>query len=85
MPTDRVAARVWAERRTCVTVDVPAETELSEPVVVTITGQGGAEPIARQVLVKVGAHAKATVVLRFAGLGRCGPTPSRSWSATAPS
>jgi len=46
---------------------VPAEAELAEPVVVTVTGLGGEEAIARNVLVKVGAHARATVVVRFEG------------------
>jgi Fe-S cluster assembly protein SufD len=67
VPTDRVAARVWAESQSVFTVDVPAEAELSEPVYVTVTGLGGEEAIARNVLVKVGRHAKATVVLRFEG------------------
>ena len=46
---------------------MPAETELAEPVMVTVTGRGGERAIARQLLVKVGAHARATVVVRFEG------------------
>ena len=41
VPTDRVAARVWAASPQVFTVDVPAETELAEPVLVTVTGRGG--------------------------------------------
>jgi Fe-S cluster assembly protein SufD len=67
VPTDRVAARVWAASETVFTVDVPAEAEPAEPVVVTVTGTGGDEAVARNVLVRVGAHAKATVVLRWEG------------------
>jgi Fe-S cluster assembly protein SufD len=67
VPTDRVAARVWEASPRVFTVDVPAETELAEPVLVTVTGRGGDEAIARQLLVKVGAHARATVVVRFEG------------------
>jgi Fe-S cluster assembly protein SufD len=67
VPTDRVAARVWETSPRVFTVDVPAETELPEPVLVTVTGRGGERAIARQLLVKVGAHAKATVVVRFEG------------------
>jgi Fe-S cluster assembly protein SufD len=67
VPTDRVAARVWEAAPRTFTVDVPAETELAEPVYVTVTGLGGDEAIARNVLVKVGAHSRATVVVRFEG------------------
>jgi Fe-S cluster assembly protein SufD len=67
VPTDRVSARVWDATTSVFTVDVPAETELSEPVVVTLTGQGGDEAIAGQLLLTVGAHASATVVVRFQG------------------
>src|SRR4051794_28716571 len=67
VPTDRIAARVWEASTGVFTVDVPAETELPEPVVVTVTGRGGDRAIARQLLVKVGAHARATVVVRFEG------------------
>jgi Fe-S cluster assembly protein SufD len=63
VPTDRVAARVWAASPQVFTVDVPAETELAEPVLVTVTGRGVEPAIARQLLVKVGAHARATVVV----------------------
>lgn len=67
VPTDRIAARVWAEAPSVRTIEVPADTEVAEPVVITVTGLGGDVPIARQVLVKVGAHSKATVVLRWEG------------------
>jgi len=67
VPTDRVAARVWESSPRVFTVDVPAETELAEPVLVTVTGRGGDRAVARQLLVKVGAHARATVVVRFEG------------------
>jgi Fe-S cluster assembly protein SufD len=69
VPTDRVAARVWQESPQVLTIDVPAEADVAEPVVVTITGLGADDAVARQVLVKVGAHARATVVLRFEGSG----------------
>ena len=75
VPTDRVAARVWAASPQVFTVDVPADTELTEPVVVTVTGRGHEAAIARQLLVKVGAHAKATVVVRFEG--------TATWADTA--
>jgi Fe-S cluster assembly protein SufD len=67
VPTDRVSARVWDAAASVFTVDVPTETALAEPVVVTVTGQGGDEAIAGQLLVNLGAHASATVVVRFQG------------------
>lgn len=67
VPTDRVSARAWESTAKVFTVDVPADTELTEPVVVTFTGHSVDEAIAGQLLVKVGAHAVATVVLRFQG------------------
>ena len=67
VPTDRIAARVWESAPTVFTVDVPAEVEISDPVWVTVTGLGADEAVGRQLLVKVGAHAKATVVVRFEG------------------
>jgi Fe-S cluster assembly protein SufD len=67
VPTDRIAARVWESSPTVFTVDVPAESDVSEPIWVTVTGLGVDEAVARQLLVKVGAHARATVVVRFEG------------------
>jgi Fe-S cluster assembly protein SufD len=67
VPTDRVSARAWAATPLVFTVVVPAEAEVAEPVFITITGNGGSDAIARQLLVKVGAHATATVVVRFQG------------------
>ncbi len=67
VPTDRVSARAWAAAPRVFTVDVPADAEVAEPVFITITGNGGADAIARQLLVKVGSHATATVVVRFQG------------------
>ena len=67
VPTDRVAARVWAEAPSVRVVEIPAEADVTEPVVFTVTGTGGDHAVARQVLVKAGAHSRATVVLRFEG------------------
>jgi len=67
VPNDRVSARAWQAATHVFTVDIPAEADVADPVFVTVTGHGGAEAIARQLLVKVGAHARATVVVRFKG------------------
>jgi len=67
VPTDRVAARVWHEAGQRYAVTVPAATELDRPVLVTLTGTGAEEASAAHVVVTVGAHSKATVVVRFEG------------------
>jgi len=67
VPTDRVAARVWAEAPYVREIDVPADTELTEPVLITVTGRGDEQAIGRNILVNAGARSKATVVLRFEG------------------
>ena len=67
VPTDRVSARVWQSAPERFDVVVPADTEVAEPVFITITGHGGEQAIARHLLVQVGAHSTATVVVRFQG------------------
>jgi Fe-S cluster assembly protein SufD len=71
VPTDRVSARVWQDAPEVFTVEVPADAEVADPIVVTFTGHGPADgsgdAVAGQLLVKVGAHARATLVLQFHG------------------
>ena len=67
VPTDRIAARVWAEATRVWAVRIPTEAALEEPVQVTITGKGGEVATASHLVVDAGPHSKATVVLRFAG------------------
>jgi len=67
VPTDRIAARVWHEAGQRYSVTVPAETELTRPVLVTLTGKGVVDATATHAVISVGAHSKATVVVRFAG------------------
>ena len=67
VPNDRVSARAWAAAKGTFAVTVPAETELDEPVVVTVTGTGVDEPSPAHAVVKAEAHTRATVVLRFVG------------------
>ncbi len=67
VPTDRISARVWQSAPERFDVVVPADTEVAEPVFITFTGHGGEQAIARHVLVRVGAHSTATVVVRYQG------------------
>jgi Fe-S cluster assembly protein SufD len=65
-PVDRVAALAAAHAERVTLVDVPAETRLDAPVVVTVTGKG-AERAYGNLVLRVGAFAKAVVVLEHRG------------------
>ena len=67
VPVDRVSARAWAETTGMFLVDVPAGAEPQKPLLIDVTGLGVGHAIAGHILVNVGAHARATVVLRFEG------------------
>jgi Fe-S cluster assembly protein SufD len=67
VPTDRIAARVWAEASQVYAVDVAAEAVLDQPAYVTLTGKDASVATASHAIVTVGAHAKATIVFRFEG------------------
>jgi Fe-S cluster assembly protein SufD len=67
VPTDRIAARVWAQASKVWAVDVAAEAVLDRPAVITLTGNDASVATATHAIVTVGAFAKATVVFRFEG------------------
>ncbi|MBA8794240.1 Fe-S cluster assembly protein SufD [Friedmanniella endophytica] len=67
VPTDRASARVFAETAASLVVDVPAEAEPTEPVVLRLSGEGAQTAEAGHVAVRVGAHARVTVVLNHTG------------------
>lgn len=64
-PADRVAALAFAKAKGHLLVDVPADAELDQPVVVTLTGAG--ETCFGHVVVRVGQFSRATVVFRHQG------------------
>jgi len=66
-PTDRPSARAWAASTTVLLIDVPAQVELTEPVVVTFTGTEAAKATAGHVIVRVGAQASAQVAMVHEG------------------
>jgi Fe-S cluster assembly protein SufD len=64
-PIDRVSALAAQNASYAARLDVPAGLELSEPILVT--GQGNGTDVAEHLLITIGAHARATIVLRFTG------------------
>lgn len=66
VPTDRIAARALEATTETTLVAVPAEAEISDPFVVTISGTSD-EAVAEHVVVTAGRHSKATIVFRFEG------------------
>ena len=68
-PVDRVGALSLNNSDGAVAVRIKAETQLSEPVQITLTGEGD-ELVWGHVIVDVGAHARATVVIEHRGTAR---------------
>jgi Fe-S cluster assembly protein SufD len=66
VPNTRFAARVLAEAPDTVLVDVPADTELDLPVLIDLDGVT-TDATAQHLVVRVGAHARAVVVLQHTG------------------
>ncbi|MCW2796672.1 Fe-S cluster assembly protein SufD [Nocardioides sp.] len=67
VPNTRFVARVLAEVPTTLLVDVPAEVELAEPIVVDLTGSDASVTEAAHVALRFGAHSQAVVVLNHVG------------------
>jgi len=67
VPDSRFAARVLSEVPTTLLVDVPAELEVSEPIVVELTGKDVDVTGAGHVALRFGAHSRAVVVLNHTG------------------
>jgi Fe-S cluster assembly protein SufD len=66
VPADRAAVAGWAGTASAMYVGIPAEAELTEPVVVRLTGHEGRRGNGHTV-VDAGAFSKATVVLAHSG------------------
>lgn len=66
-PNTRFAARVLAEVPSSLLVDVPADLEVAEPIVISIDGQDADNTEAGHVAMRFGAHSKAVVVVNHEG------------------
>ncbi|APT88799.1 hypothetical protein CFRA_05565 [Corynebacterium frankenforstense DSM 45800] len=66
-PADRVAAQAWTSMDELTYVNVARDTEVDTPVHIDVTGHGADKTAFGGILVELGSHAKATVVLRYQG------------------
>lgn len=67
IPNSRISARAWHAAASTLSVRIPAEAVVDEPVYVTVTGTGVEDAAAAHVVVTAERHSKATVVFRFVG------------------
>ena len=67
VPNTRFAARVLDEVGPSVLVDVPADTVVSEPLVLDVVGLGAEETSGGHLAFRFGPHSKAVVVLNHTG------------------
>jgi Fe-S cluster assembly protein SufD len=68
-PVDRIAALALQNSNGAVVIRVPADTELTEPAVLRLSGSDD-EQVWAHIVIDLGAHAKATVVLEHTGSAR---------------
>lgn len=68
-PADRVAAQAYSGFESATVVSVGAETEVAEPVTVTVTGPGEGKTAYGHLQIRLGNFAAATVVLDQRGSG----------------
>ncbi|MEP6560045.1 MAG: Fe-S cluster assembly protein SufD [Nakamurella sp.] len=67
LPTDRPSARAWAASSTVLLIDIPAQLEVSEPVVITFVGTDALKASAGHIVVRVGTQARAQVAIVHEG------------------
>ncbi len=67
VPGDRVAAAAWSGFERATVLSVPAGLSVADPVLVSLRGEGGGGLAFGHLLVEVGAHARAVVVLDHTG------------------
>ncbi len=69
-PNDRPAALAVAHAGGCRVIDIPAEFASDEPILITLHGEDADALVWGELLVKVGNHARATLVLTHTGSAR---------------
>jgi Fe-S cluster assembly protein SufD len=68
-PGDRVAAQAWTSFEQATVVTVPRETELDEPITVTVTGPGEGRTAYGHLQLRAERFARGVVVLDYRGSG----------------
>ncbi len=66
-PVDRPSARAWALTKDVFLVDVPANAQLTEPIHVTFRGLSVENAIAAHLVIRIGHHARADVIVTYEG------------------
>ena len=69
-PNDRPSALAAANAGAAVLLDVPAEAEVAQPIVLRLHGESPDDLVWGRLLVRVGRHAQATVVIAHTGSAR---------------
>jgi Fe-S cluster assembly protein SufD len=69
-PNELPAALAMAHSGACRVIDVPAEFSSDEPIIVSLHGDDADTLVWSELLIKVGNHAKATIVLTHTGTAR---------------
>lgn len=69
-PNDRPSALAVANGGGAMLLDVPAEAEIAEPVWLKLHGESADDLVWGHLVLRVGAHAKATIVLEHTGSAR---------------
>jgi Fe-S cluster assembly protein SufD len=67
VPTSRFTARIFDEVTSTLLVDVPAELEVTEPIMVDLDGEDASVTEAGHIALRFGAFSKAVVVLNHTG------------------
>lgn len=67
VPITRFAARVLADVPATLLVDVPADADVTEPILVELVGEDAAVTEAGHIVLRFGRHSRATVVLNHTG------------------
>ena len=75
-PTDRPSALAVANGGNAVLVDIPADTQLVEPLLVRLSGSTPDDVVWGHIVVRIGRHARATVVFEHNGSAIYGATTS---------
>jgi Fe-S cluster assembly protein SufD len=75
-PADRPSALAVANAGGAVLIDVAADAELDEPLVIALHGRSADETVWGHLVLRVGAHAKATVIFEHTGSARYSATTS---------